>query len=63
MIMKVTLYSADEKSVFVDFEAISCREESWGSEIENKRVLILLTPSGWSVMSIRAIMASILDSG
>ena len=51
-IMEVPLYSADEKSVFVDSKAISCREESCGSDIENKWVLILWTPSGWSIMSI-----------
>ena len=62
-IMDVTLYPADEKSVFVDSTAISCREESCGSDIENKRVLILWTPLGWSIMSIRVIRASILDSG
>ena len=62
-IMEVTLYSADEKSVFVDSKAISCREESCGSDIENKWVLILWTPSGWSIMSIRVIRASILNSG
>ena len=50
-IMEVTLYSADEKSVFVDSKAISFREESCGSDVENKWVLILWTPSGWSIMS------------
>ena len=62
-IMEVTQYSADEKSVFVDSKAISCREESWGSEIENKWVLILWTPSVWSIMSTRVIRVSILDNG
>ena len=47
--MEVTLYSADEKSVFVNSKAISCREESCGSDIENKWVLILWTPSDWSI--------------
>ena len=51
-IMEVTLYSADEKSVFVDSKAISCREESGGSDIENKWVLILWTPSGCSYQGI-----------
>ena len=62
-IMEVTLYSADEKPIFVDSKAISYREESCGSDIENKWVLILWTPSGGSIMSIRVIRASILDSG
>ena len=64
--MEITLYSADEKSVFVDSKAIiSCREESWGSEIEHKWALILWTPSGWSIISIRVIRVIrvfILDS-
>ena len=34
-----------------------------GGDIENKSVLMLWTPSGWSIMSIRVIRASILDSG
>ena len=63
MIMEVTISSADEKSVFVDSNAISCREESCGSDIEKKWVLILWTPSGWLIMSIRVIIASTLDSG
>ena len=61
--MEVTLYSADEKSVFVDSDAISCKKESCRCEIEKKWVLILLTPSSCSIMSIRFIRSSILDSG
>ena len=62
-IMELTLYSKDEKSVFADSKAISCREDSWRSGIENKWVLILWTPSGWSIISIRVIRVSILESG
>ena len=62
-IMEDTLYSADEKSVFVDSDAICCKKESRRCEIENKWVLILLTPSSCSIMSIRFIRSSILDSG
>ena len=50
-----SLHFSHEKSVFVDPKAIFCREESCGSDIENKWVLILWTPSGWSIMSIRVI--------
>ena len=66
-IMEVTLYSADEKSVFVDSKRgkiLIRREESCRSDNENKWVLIFWTLSGWSIMSIRVIRASILsDSG
>ena len=37
--MRYLGYSADEKSVLVDFKAVCCREESCGSETENKWVL------------------------
>ena len=62
-IIEVTLFSADEKSVSVDSKAALCREESCGSEIENKWLLILWTPLGWLIMSIRVIRESVLESG
>ena len=45
-IMEVTLYSADEKSVFVDFKAISCREESCGSDTEKQMGFDLMDTFG-----------------
>ena len=47
--------------MFVDFRASFCRERSCGNEMENNVVLMLLTSSGFSIISTRsAILKSIL---
>ena len=59
----VTLCSAEELSKFVDSRASSCGERSYGNDMENNLLLMLCTPSGFSIISTRSTRVLIVTSG